>query len=354
VELTLDVAVQDTFLPGWAYDPFRHYEANILCRDADGGRVTHTLHLPQAYCVGYDEHFLAGDTGGGSFQCQLTLVAPDGWRVIPGAPGKFVAPAPREHGTPQTALLGAPLLTPTAPAVAQVVEAVVGATVATVLLPVALTLAFILGSSTPANAPGLPHPHLPPVDPNVLRLNTLAARHAAGSLSKDEEAELIALLAKVKGIHIQRLADLHVQAPLRGNAVTLLGFHNVALTYTKRPEADLTTLRNKFNSSVRKNFLKHIGTDPHTVAQLRQAGLSDEDIEDLADGFQPVDYQVHHKVPLDDGGDNSFDNLVLIKNEPFHKALTNLQNASTRGMQAGQTRLIRWPVCPGIVYPPIK
>jgi hypothetical protein len=243
VELTLDVAVNDTFLPGWAYEPFRHYEANIVCRDADGGSVTHTLHLPQAYCVGYDEHFVAGDTGGGSFQCQVTLVAPDGWRVIPGAPGKFVAPPARNHGSPQTALLGAPLLTPTAPAVAQVVEAVVGATVATVLLPVALTLAFILGSSTPANAPGLPHPHLPPVDPNLLRLNTLAARHAAGSLTSDEEAEYVALLAKVKGVHVRSIKDLADSAapalPMRGGHVPLRNFTYLRnFVYTKRSDGD--------------------------------------------------------------------------------------------------------------------
>ncbi|HEX8659183.1 MAG TPA: type VI secretion system tube protein TssD [Hymenobacter sp.] len=115
VELTLDVAVQDTFLPGWAYDPFRHHEANILCRDADGGSVAHTLHLPQAYCVGYDEHFVAGDTGGGSFQCQVTLVAPDGQQMIPGAPGKFVAPAARNHGIPPVAAL-APLAAVVPPA----------------------------------------------------------------------------------------------------------------------------------------------------------------------------------------------------------------------------------------------
>lgn len=72
----------------------------------------------------------------------------------------------------------------------------------------ALTLALLPGSATPAQAPGIPQPHLPPVDPNLLRLNTLAAKHAAGSLTAVEEEELIALLAKVKGIHVQKLTDL--------------------------------------------------------------------------------------------------------------------------------------------------
>jgi type VI secretion system secreted protein VgrG len=106
VELVMDVP-RDTFLPAWAYAPDRHHEANLLCRDVVGGGVAQTLHLPQAYCVGYDEHFVAGDTGRGAFQCHVTLVAPDGWAVIPGAPGKYVPPAPREHGIPPVAALAA-------------------------------------------------------------------------------------------------------------------------------------------------------------------------------------------------------------------------------------------------------
>ncbi len=220
----------------------------------------------------------------------------------------------------------------------------------TVLAPVVLILALILGSITPAGGPGIPQPQLVPVSPDELRLRELIAKHAAGTLTTDEEQELINLLGKVRGIHVQSLNDLTVEAPLRGNAISLPGFYNISLPYTKRPEADLVALRNKFNSSARKNFLKEIGTDPHTKAQLKQAGFSDEDIEEIAKGIQPVDYQVHHKLPLDDGGDNRFDNLVLVKNEPYHKALTNLQNAATRGLQANQTRVIQWPVCPVIVY----
>ncbi|MGG1688404.1 HNH endonuclease signature motif containing protein [Pseudalkalibacillus sp. NRS-1564] len=30
-------------------------------------------------------------------------------------------------------------------------------------------------------------------------------------------------------------------------------------------------------------------------------------------------YQVHHKLPLDDGGNNDLSNLILIKNDPNHK-----------------------------------
>ena len=61
---------------------------------------------------------------------------------------------------------------------------------------------------------------------------------------------------------------------------------------------------------------------------------------------------MHHKLPLDDGGNNDFANLVLIKNDPYHLTITNAQNAATRGMQEGETRQVNWPIPEGFVYPP--
>jgi hypothetical protein len=94
-----------------------------------------------------------------------------------------------------------------------------------------------------------------------------------------------------------------------------------------------------------------MGTDPAKVEQLRSAGFTNEDIEDMVNGFQPDNYQVHHKLPLDDGGDNSFDNLMLIKNDPYHLAITNVQNAATRKMMPTETRIVQWPIFNGSVYP---
>ena len=54
---------------------------------------------------------------------------------------------------------------------------------------------------------------------------------------------------------------------------------------------------------------------------------------------------------MDDGGDNSFDNLMLIKNEPYHLVVTNVQNTLTGDLQAGQTRTIQWPMYNGLIYP---
>jgi hypothetical protein len=68
-------------------------------------------------------------------------------------------------------------------------------------------------------------------------------------------------------------------------------------------------------------------------------------------GRPPRNWQVHHKLPLDDGGTNDFDNLVLIKNDPYHKAITNAQRKLTKGIEPGQTKEIDFPVPEGFLFP---
>src|SRR6185437_13061736 len=48
--------------------------------------------------------------------------------------------------------------------------------------------------------------------------------------------------------------------------------------------------------------------------------------------------------PLDDGGTNAIGNLVLIKKDPDHYLITQYQKRQTRGMSAGQTRTLEWPM----------
>ena len=139
---------------------------------------------------------------------------------------------------------------------------------------------------------------------------------------------------------------------LRGARVELPGVSVQQVNYTKRARADLDRLRSAFNSTERAAFVRSLANDPQKVAKLREAGLNDAQIQMLRDGRIPQGWQVHHKLPLDDGGTNDFSNLVLIQNEPYHKVITNAQNAATRGMTEGQTRVLDWPIPSGFVYPP--
>ena len=64
----------------------------------------------------------------------------------------------------------------------------------------------------------------------------------------------------------------------------------------------------------------------------------------------PKGYQVHHELPLDDSGTNDFSNLVLIKNEPYHKVVTNYQNSIARTMKIGESKEDLWPIIGKNIY----
>jgi hypothetical protein len=139
---------------------------------------------------------------------------------------------------------------------------------------------------------------------------------------------------------------------LKGNPVELPGVYTQKITYVKRDPVVAEQLRKKFDSSVRSNFAKSLAADSDKAVKLKKAGLTDGDIAKLGDGGIPSGYQVHHKLPLDDGGTNDFDNLVLIKNHPYHKVLTNAQNELTGDLIAGQSKSVDFPVVDGFIYPP--
>ncbi|WP_099353143.1 pre-toxin TG domain-containing protein [Fredinandcohnia onubensis] len=138
---------------------------------------------------------------------------------------------------------------------------------------------------------------------------------------------------------------------LKGEKVHLKGVKVEEIIYTKRLPDETAKLRREFNSSVRKNFLKEFANDPQRVEYLRTAGLSDADIARMKDGLNPKGWQVHHNLPLDDGGTNDFTNLVLIKNDPYHKAITNEQNSLTKGLLPKQSKTINWPLFEEDIYP---
>lgn len=87
------------------------------------------------------------------------------------------------------------------------------------------------------------------------------------------------------------------------------------------------------------------------IEDLKNIGFSDIDIQKIRNGLVPDGWQVHHKLPLDDSGTNSFENLILIKNDPYHKVITNYQNSVVKGLQIGETLTIKWPMPNGNIYP---
>ena len=137
---------------------------------------------------------------------------------------------------------------------------------------------------------------------------------------------------------------------LKGEDVTLPGVKTQTVEYTKRSSEELQQLRKQFDANVRSDFLKSLGED--TDALLR-AGFSENEILSIQSGYVPKGWQVHHKLPLDDGGTNAFSNLILIKNDPFHKVITNFQNSFAQTLSPGETTIVDYPIPEGNIYPPI-
>jgi len=135
---------------------------------------------------------------------------------------------------------------------------------------------------------------------------------------------------------------------LRGEDVTLYDVRVQEISYVKRSSIELKTLRNEFNTNTRKAFLEDLGRN---AEYLRNAGFSETDILKIQNGRVPDGWQVHHILPLDDSGTNSFDNLVLIQNEPYHKVITNYQNSIARQMEIGNVQVVQWPMPNGNIYP---
>ncbi|MED1536887.1 HNH endonuclease [Bacillus pseudomycoides] len=68
--------------------------------------------------------------------------------------------------------------------------------------------------------------------------------------------------------------------------------------------------------------MKSTADNPEKIKGLKKSAISDNDIEDTKEfGLVPEDWQAHHKIPLDQGGSNDVENLVLIKTIPITRLL---------------------------------
>ncbi|WP_313539839.1 hypothetical protein [Sphingomonas sp.] len=136
-----------------------------------------------------------------------------------------------------------------------------------------------------------------------------------------------------------------------GTPIDLPNVDALSVTYVKRDRAEYTALRSAFDNGARADFARGLVATPDGIAAVRRAGLDDGAIARLADGKIPQGWQVHHKLPLDDGGTNAVENLVLIQNSPYHTALTNAQRQLVGDLPVGGSRQVDFPVPRGTIYP---
>lgn len=132
------------------------------------------------------------------------------------------------------------------------------------------------------------------------------------------------------------------QAPRRQLAAALPDIPVVEMVYTRRSQAERAALREAFDTEGRQAFLHHLLTE--RSAELRARGFTERNLESLRFGKVPHGYNVHHIKPLDDGGDNRFDNLVLMRAHPEHEAIHRYLDPQLKGLERGQSRTVRLPM----------
>lgn len=121
--------------------------------------------------------------------------------------------------------------------------------------------------------------------------------------------------------------------------------------YVKKSAEELAKQRKEFNTITKSNFLKKLAKE--NSEDLKRLGLSDDQIKGMLEGVQPKGFEVHHKFSLDDGGDNSFQNLILI-DDRSHEIFTGYQNAFTKtnGFKKTNSIEIDWIYPKGSIYFP--
>ncbi|MGX5026399.1 HNH endonuclease signature motif containing protein [Enterobacter asburiae] len=117
------------------------------------------------------------------------------------------------------------------------------------------------------------------------------------------------------------------------------------INYLRRPRDEYAILRKEFDNSVRKDFMKSLTNEPGIDNYFNAT-----QIELMSQGRVPYTWQVHHKLPLDDGGDNSFENLILMKTKPYHQVLNNAQTQITKQIDSSESMNTLWPMPNGNIF----
>ena len=60
-------------------------------------------------------------------------------------------------------------------------------------------------------------------------------------------------------------------------------------------------------------------------------------------------FEIHHRVPIEGGGTNDFGNLMVIRKEPYHDALSREYGILMEGVGPGESRTIDFPLFEGTV-----
>ena len=128
-------------------------------------------------------------------------------------------------------------------------------------------------------------------------------------------------------------------------------------TFRLRHQSEMAALRAGERQS-KETFVKSVANQPSLATQLQAAGVPQHQIWRMENlGLVPTGYQVHHKRPLQWGGDNTQSNFILMRNPTYHEALTDEQRLisnqlTTLGLAEDGTGEfeVSWPVFTDKIY----
>ena len=117
------------------------------------------------------------------------------------------------------------------------------------------------------------------------------------------------------------------------------GLNAKAQKFKLRPKAENDALQLAAGGP-KKDYAKSVADDPSVREAFLKNGVKTNEIDDVMkkmkdDGKLPFGWDVHHIKPTKWCGDNSQANFIIVKNDPWHTALTSEQNIITNELKKG-------------------
>jgi hypothetical protein len=114
------------------------------------------------------------------------------------------------------------------------------------------------------------------------------------------------------------------------------------------PRKDVREIvRAEFNP-VKEKFLKHLVSD--YKQDLVDAGLSPNQIAQMADGKSPNGWGTHHKLPIHGGGKNEFSNYILIPHKEHGEIHRLVIDPQVADMGTGKAKIVKLPYPNEMIY----
>lgn len=155
-------------------------------------------------------------------------------------------------------------------------------------------------------------------------------------------ARAVTKKTRQKKSRAERAKELKVLRKECRETMMIHGQPMVAVELTKASTETQKSIRYEFDSGKRAEFMAYLAENHYD--ELRRAGMTKAEINEMEAGVSPLKYDVHHIQPVECGGGNDFDNLCIVRKSPYHYELHSVAiNPQLEGMKEGDKRTIYLP-----------